>query len=255
VPQTLTYPGVYLAEAASSVHAITGVATSIGAFFGQAAMGPLNTPIECLSYSDYTRNFGGTVAGALLAQSVLQFFSNGGSDCFVVRLADGAQPAQIMLLDLSGHAVLNISASSQGAWGAGLAVTVDYNTPAPDTTFNLQVNYTTNGSVVQPESFANLSMDPGSARYAPTYITQSSQLLTATPGTVTGTGSTEGYSEGRGLPATPAGGWNAAIQGIWPTGDQGSFAVSVAGGPWKSVLFSKAALAAANASDATTFTY
>jgi phage tail sheath protein FI len=255
MPPTLTYPGVYIAEAASSVHAITGVATSIGAFFGQAAMGPLNTPIECLSYSDYTRNFGGTVVGALLAQSVQQFFSNGGSDCFVVRLADGAEPAQIMLLDLSGKKVLNISASSQGAWGAGLAVTVDYNTPAPDTTFNLQVQYTNNGSVVQSESFANLSMDPNSARYAPTYITQSSQLLTAQAGTVTATSIAAGYSEGRGLPAIAAGTWNAAIQAIWPTGDQGSFAISVDGGPWTSVLFSKTKLAAASASDATTLAY
>ena len=65
MPPTLTYPGVYIAEAPSSVHTITGVATSIGAFFGQAAMGPLNTPIECLSASDYTRAFGGPVAGAM----------------------------------------------------------------------------------------------------------------------------------------------------------------------------------------------
>ena len=90
MPPTLTYPGVYIVEAPSGVHTITGVATSIAAFFGQASMGPLNTPIQCLSYSDYTRNFGAPVPGANLAQSVQEFFSNGGSECYVVRLAHGA---------------------------------------------------------------------------------------------------------------------------------------------------------------------
>src|SRR5664279_1408886 len=109
MPATLTYPGVYIVEAPSGVHTITGVATSVGAFFGQASMGPINTPIECLSYSDYTRNFGAPVAGANLAQSVQQFFSNGGADCFVVRLADGAQSANVMLLNIAKQAVLQLS--------------------------------------------------------------------------------------------------------------------------------------------------
>jgi uncharacterized protein len=122
MPPTLTYPGVYIAEAPSGVHTITGVATSTGAFFGQATMGPLNTPIECLSYSDYARNFGASVPGGSLAQSVQQFFSNGGSDCFVVRLAHAAQAAQVMLQSVTSHPVLQLSASSPGFWGAGLAV-------------------------------------------------------------------------------------------------------------------------------------
>src|SRR5271157_4715068 len=121
MPPTLTYPGVYIAEAPSSVHTITGVATSIGAFFGQAAQGPLNTPVECLRYSDYMRTFGGTVPGASLAQSVQQFFANGGSDCFVVRLADGATSAQGMLNNFAGAGVLQLSAASAGVWGLGLS--------------------------------------------------------------------------------------------------------------------------------------
>jgi uncharacterized protein len=258
MPPTLTYPGVYIAEASSGVHTISGVATSIGAFFGQAAMGPINAPVECLSYSDYTRNFGAPVAGALLAQSVQQFFSNGGSDCFVVRLADGAEPAQIMLLDVAGQSVLQLSAASPGFWGAGIAVTVDYNTPSPDSTFNLRVTYTANGTVAQSESFSSLAMDPGSPRYAPTYITQSSQSLTATAGPTTGS-AIAGYSEGRGLIVTAVGGWNAAIAGAWsaalPGGDLGSFQISVDGGTWTPINFSKAALTAAGPTDPGTFAY
>jgi len=255
MPPTLTYPGVYIVEAPSGVHTITGVATSIAAFFGQAAMGPLNAPIECLSYSDYTRNFGAPVPGANLAQSVQEFFSNGGSDCYVVRLADGAQAAQIMLLDLKKQPVLQLSASSPGVWGAGLSVTVDYNTPTPDSTFNLQVTFTNGGSVAQSESFSNLSMNPGSSRYAPNFITQSSLLLTASAGPTTASGIGAGYSEGRALVSVAAGGWNAAIAGAWPATDQGSFQISVDGGPWTPINLSKAVLMAASASDATTFAY
>jgi phage tail sheath protein FI len=256
MPPTLTYPGVYIAEAPSSVHTITGVATSIGAFFGQAAMGPLNTPIECLSPSDYTRTFGGPVAGANLAQSVQQFFANGGSDCFVVRLADGAQPAQVILNNINGGGVLQLSAASAGLWGAGLSAYVDYNTPNPDSTFNLTVENVVSGVVAATESFANLSLDPSSATFAPTFVTQSSQLITAAAGAVTATGIAAGYSEGRALIVTAVGGWQAALAGTWPTvGDQGSFQISVDGGSWTQINLSKAALLALSGTDADTFSY
>jgi hypothetical protein len=255
MPPTLTYPGVYIVEAPSGVHTITGVATSIAAFFGQASMGPLNTKIQCLSYSDYTRNFGAPVPGANLAQSVQEFFSNGGAQCYVVRLANGAAAAQIMLLDHAANPVLKLSASSPGVWGSGLSATVDYNTPTPDSTFNLQATYSVAGNVVQSETFANLTMDPASPRYAPTFVTQSSQLLTAAAGATTATGITAGYSEGRGLVGIAAGGWNAAITSVWPTGDQGSFQISVDGGPWTNVNLSKAGLTAAPPGDPGTFLF
>jgi phage tail sheath protein FI len=257
---TYTYPGVYIAEASSGVHTITGVATSIGAFFGQASIGPLNTPIECLSYSDYTRNFGPPVANAQLAQSVQQFFSNGGSDCFVVRLADGAYPAVISLNDRNGTGVLQVSANSPGVWGDSISLTVDYNTPTPDSTFNLQLSY--NGSSgMKTESFTNLSMDPGNARYAPTYITQSSQYLTVSATSTTASGITNGYSEARGIIAVPVapapGDWNERLAAQWTAVDQGSFQISVDGGPWTPVNLSKTALtsAANSGSDAATFGY
>jgi hypothetical protein len=255
MPPTLTYPGVYIAEAPSSVHTITGVATSIGAFFGQAAQGPLNTPIECLSYSDYTRTFGGPVAGASLAQSVQQFFANGGSDCFVVRLANGAQAAQVMLNNFAGDGVLQLSANSAGLWGTGLSAAVDYNTPTPDSTFNLTITYVNPiTKAAASESFANLSLDPKSPRYAPTFITQSSSYITAAAGPTTATGLAAGYSEARG-PIVTATNWNAALAAAWPAvGDQGSFQISVDGGAWTQVNLSKALLVAAGG-DTPTFAY
>jgi phage tail sheath protein FI len=249
---------VYIVEAPSGVHTITGVATSIGAFFGQAAMGPLNDPINCLSYSDYTRNFGAPYPGANLAQSVQEFFSNGGPQCYVVRLAHNAQAAGVTLQDTNKVPVLDLTASSPGLWGANLTVTVDYDTPTPDSTFNLQVAYSSAGSVVESESFANLSMDPSSTRYAPTFITQSSELLIAALHGAPTSAITAGYSEARGLPPISTGTLNAALQGLWSgsSPDLQSFQISVDGSAWALVSLSLTQLQlSTNSTDAATRTY
>ncbi len=56
MPVTPTYPGVYIEEVPSGVRTITGVATSIAAFFGRTEKGPINKAVRCLSYSDFLRN-------------------------------------------------------------------------------------------------------------------------------------------------------------------------------------------------------
>jgi hypothetical protein len=179
MPPTLTYPGVYIVEAPSGVQTITPTATSIATFFGQASQGPTNTPIECVSYADYTRNFGAVIPGGYLGQMVQQFFANGGSDCFVVRIAGSnggtAAPSAVTLNNVAGNPVLTVNAASQGTWSNNLLVVVDYDTPTPDATFNLTAIY--QGTVAQTEPFTSLSMDPSSPRYAPTFIEQSSTLL------------------------------------------------------------------------------
>ncbi len=45
MPPTLSFPGVYIEEAPSGVHPITGVATSITAFVGRALRGRLDEAI------------------------------------------------------------------------------------------------------------------------------------------------------------------------------------------------------------------
>ena len=59
MPVQVSYPGVYIQEVSSGVHTITGVATSIAAFLGRTATGPINQPVRCLSYADFLRGFGG----------------------------------------------------------------------------------------------------------------------------------------------------------------------------------------------------
>ncbi|QBR01450.1 phage tail sheath family protein [Paraburkholderia pallida] len=86
MPATLNYPGVYVEELPSGVHAITGVPTSITAFVGRAARGPLNSPTVINSFSDFARQFGGIVAGYPLGYSVRDFFANGGGQAVIVRV-------------------------------------------------------------------------------------------------------------------------------------------------------------------------
>src|SRR5579859_4580212 len=91
MPATLTYPGVYIEELPSGQHTITGVASSINAFIGWAPQGPVTAATLVQSWSDYQTLFGGLDARSWLGYAVNQFFANGGSQCYIVRLVwDGS---------------------------------------------------------------------------------------------------------------------------------------------------------------------
>lgn len=177
MPIQVSYPGVYIQEVPSGVHTITGVSTSIAAFFGRTAKGPINKAVRCLSMSDFIREFGGPHPSSDLAQSVKQFFDNGGTDCYVVRLAHNALKADLTLMNLANANVLQATAKDAGNWGNSVRLEVDYNTTSPEETFNLRVIHEDGGTVRASESFLNLSMNPNSPRYAPTFVTQSSKLI------------------------------------------------------------------------------
>src|SRR5882672_6753223 len=100
MPVQVSYPGVYIQEVPSGVHTITGVSTSIGAFFGRTAKGPINKAVRCLGFADFLREFGGPHPSSDLATSVRQFFDNGGSDCYVVRVAHNAAKANLVLRNI-----------------------------------------------------------------------------------------------------------------------------------------------------------
>ncbi len=61
--------------------------TSITAFVGRAWRGPVDEPVKISSYADYERPFGGLWRDSTLSYAVQQFFSNGGSQAIVVRVA------------------------------------------------------------------------------------------------------------------------------------------------------------------------
>ena len=116
-----TYPGVYIQELPSPVHTIAGVATSIAAFVGYTPSGIDNRAQVIFSFADFQRLFGGLASNSEVSYAVQQFFQNGGSQAYVVRVPmDGATGALVTFDDLT------FTALSSGAWANGqLLVDVD----------------------------------------------------------------------------------------------------------------------------------
>jgi phage tail sheath protein FI len=84
-----TYPGVYLETTGDGGMApIAGVPTSITAFIGATATGELSVPAQVGSFAEFEEKFGALAAACELGYSVLQFFRNGGTSAWVVRVSD-----------------------------------------------------------------------------------------------------------------------------------------------------------------------
>jgi len=216
----VSYPGVYIQEKSSGVRTITGVSTSIAAFFGRATLGPINRAVRCLSLADFQRTFGPPIADSELAGSVAQFFANGGTDCYVVRLADGASITTAALTlrnwDDVDVDVLEARARAAGSWGNGIRLEVDYDTPAPGESFNLAVIREEGGAEVAREVHTNLTMDPASPRFAGTFVSDSSSMieLTVPVGLDLDAGSFPGFSEGRRPLGTDDSGVSSLLEGL-----------------------------------------
>ena len=177
----LTYPGVYVREEPSGAQAIAAASTSTAVFVGMAGMGPFETPTRVLSLIEFERVFGATGPGEL-ADQVRQFYVNGGTEAWIMRIADDARAASVVLTSTLGANAIRLTARDKGAAGNMIRAVVDYATDSPERTFNLTVyreNIRTDGTIERlgSEPFANLSLDPGSARYAENIVNGSSVLV------------------------------------------------------------------------------
>ncbi|MCR2835285.1 phage tail sheath family protein [Parerythrobacter lacustris] len=125
-----TYPGVYVQEIDSGVRTVAGVPTSIAAFVGVATRGPVNQPVTCFNFGDYTRRFGGLSTASTMSYCIDDFFANGGGQCEVVRVFK-ALAAGDGTNDADGYAKLTLvslklRATSPGAWGNRLKGRIDH---------------------------------------------------------------------------------------------------------------------------------
>jgi phage tail sheath protein FI len=187
VSASLTYPGVYVREVPSGVHTITGVATSITAFIGQAARGPDNVAYTINSFGDFERVFGGLSTLSSLGYAVRDFFLNGGGQAIIVRLFNtdttaGAAPpnSKIKVGDF------RFAAASKGAWGANLRAAIDikvspdvaarYGLTAADL-FNLTIREVdATGATVKSETYLNITVKDSPARVDKVLAAQSKLL-------------------------------------------------------------------------------
>lgn len=171
MPVSPTYPGVYIEEVASGVRTITGVPTSITAFVGVSARGPVSDPVFINSYADYERTFGRLGADNPMAYSVFQFYQNGGSQAIIVRITGAGADASTVTLD-NGVA---FAATSSGGWGDQLRVRVDYADAAANE-YNLTVRDMATG---EQERYARVSIDAASPRRLDRML-ESSALIRST---------------------------------------------------------------------------
>ncbi|MEP6714236.1 MAG: phage tail sheath C-terminal domain-containing protein [Terriglobia bacterium] len=238
---TPTYPGVYVQEVPSGVRTIAGVSTSIGMFLGMTKAGPMSDPVRCTTYTDFVRAFSDDTSSAQLPNYVKLFFLNGGTDCYVMRLANGATNASVAIKNELGAEVLVLAAKNAGATGENIRAIVTYGGAQPEATFNLdlfQWVYDAKGNRTKTgvESWKGLSMDPASPLFAPTYLTQNSQLVTSTlGGAVPAAG--KGFSlSGRGVDETVSfqAGWQPLL-GNFAGVKTNKFQISVAGSPFVEV--------------------
>lgn len=141
---------------------IVGVSTSIGAFIDYFKRGPINKAVQIFNFGDFERIFGGLDSKSEASYAIQQFFLNGGSQAFVVRVAGaGALKSEVSINDSVGALALVLEAASSGKWGDQLRVVVDHKTPVAGE-FNLTVSVIDSaGSVLRQELFLNLSMAAG----------------------------------------------------------------------------------------------
>src|SRR5580704_10708282 len=124
-----SYPGIYIQELASNTHTIAAAPTSVTVFVGYVH--PFLTPtanfgqaLEIFSFSDYERLYGGfyqsSVIDCNVAYAVNAFFTNGGTNAYVV----GLNPASYF--DTNGTNLGAVAAAAESvavSGGAGITFT------------------------------------------------------------------------------------------------------------------------------------
>lgn len=131
MPEYLS-PGVYVEEFESGGRPLEGASTSTAGFIGLAERGPVEgLPELVTSFADFQRKFGIYLSEnafgeyRYLAYAVEHFFINGGSRCYVMRVAPSdAKPAANFTEGSKDSVVLNISAKNPGSWGDKIKVLI-----------------------------------------------------------------------------------------------------------------------------------
>ncbi len=125
MPEYFT-PGVYVEEYDNSPRSIEGVGTSTAGFVGMAEKGPVvGAPRLVTSFKSFRQQFGGFLSEFTygpyrhLAASVEQFFVNGGTRCFVMRVAP--KDAECAEKEMG---LVTFKAKNPGKWGNKIQITL-----------------------------------------------------------------------------------------------------------------------------------
>ncbi|WP_119730208.1 phage tail sheath family protein [Thermomonospora amylolytica] len=212
---TVSHPGVYVQEVSGGTRPIQAAGTSTAAFLGVAERGPIGSVRKIFNFTEFQSVYGGFLKNHYLAHAVFQFFNNGGTQCYVVRVSRDPKAAQVppRAADVTvqdrapePQNALTFSASSEGAWGNSLEVAVSATgSTDPDNTFDLDVFRSAQGQE-RPrllESFTGLSMNPKSPSYVEDVVNSRSAYLRVKANRAS-TNHIAGFLEGTPMPGTGA---------------------------------------------------
>ena len=186
----LSYPGVYVEEVPSGVRPIEAASTSTAAFVGLAEMGPDNEAKRITSWTEFQKYYGTFINASYLAESVFQFFNNGGRQCYIVRITrSDAVVADVTVQNRAPTPVngLKFSAKNKGKWGNYLYLQIEDGSIDPGNEFKISIRRQKEVDVV-PENFLdipplevhdNLSMDNNAANYVVDVLNRNSNFIKA----------------------------------------------------------------------------
>lgn len=132
---TYDTPGVVWEHLDGAGRTIAPARMDVLGLVGIARQGPLDQPVAVESMRQFEAVFGACTGAGYLAYAVKAFFDNGGRRAWIVRVAvrDGAGAAQAAFADVrvpalpgmpEAASIWRIAASSGGAWGNALSVTL-----------------------------------------------------------------------------------------------------------------------------------
>ena len=125
-------PGIYQTYDPVVIPAMSIANTRIVGFVGITQKGPMNEPTRLGNWDEFLEIFGYT-KDSYTSDSVFGFFKNGGTDCWVVRVAhnpakgelagmDQASSAEHVQIDDWNKPALKIRALNEGNWGNAIWV-------------------------------------------------------------------------------------------------------------------------------------
>jgi uncharacterized protein len=133
-------PGVYVSHIEAASRSITLADTRVAGFVGLTSRGPLDKPLRISSWDEFAEVYGNVDIG-YLANAVEGFFLNGGTTCYVVRIAhrargeekpgpEHAYAAEIVAKDAWDKPSLTVRARSEGRWGNNIWMRFAHSTGA-----------------------------------------------------------------------------------------------------------------------------
>ncbi|BBO89471.1 phage tail sheath C-terminal domain-containing protein [Desulfosarcina ovata] len=181
------HPGVYVEEIPSGAKPIEGVGTSTAAFVGYATKGPMAQPTLIYKWDTYDEQFGGlrdtgkSAQGDPMGFAVYNFFLNGGTAAYIVRVAqeDSADTAEGFLLNPDDNSqIIRFVAANPGEWGDALELRF---APKADSTtyFTLRIgSLDDEGEFKELERFTDLTVaDADAADFIESKVNDASEWV------------------------------------------------------------------------------